>query len=113
METLIEKVFEQVKLYFMNEDTYDENKLMFIVTKDIQEFKSAGPYKNNETYYSTEERIAQDLLDNYFGDMIELIIFDYATIGAEGQTQHSENDISRHYVDRNKYFANICKCAIF
>lgn len=55
-----------------------------------------------------EDAIAEDVL-NYWGNIVNLTVYDYNQIGAEYQSTHNENSVNRTWVDRNKLFAGIDK----
>lgn len=46
-------------------------------------------------------------LDNHYATIIGVAEYDYNTIGAEGQTSHSENGVSRKFIERNKMFGDV------
>ena len=54
--------------------------------------------------------IAQDL-DRYYSQIRNLALYDYNSIGFEGESQHGEDSIQRTMVDRNTLFAGIIPLA--
>lgn len=50
--------------------------------------------------------IENDMRSNY-SNVRAIALFDYNQVGAEGQTQYSQDGVSVHYVDRNKLFHGI------
>lgn len=58
----------------------------------------------------TDEIIAQDL-DRYYSQIRNLALYDYNSIGFEGESQHGEDSIQRTMVDRNTLFAGIIPLA--
>lgn len=68
----------------------------------IREVKRA---RNYPKHYA-ESAIAEDL-ENYYSNIRSIALFDYNTIGAEGQSSSSENGTSRNFIDRDKLFGGI------
>lgn len=58
----------------------------------------------------TDGMIAQDL-DRYYSQIRNLALYDYNSIGFEGESQHSEDSIQRTMVDRKTLFAGIIPLA--
>lgn len=56
--------------------------------------------------YYEEDAIYEDVY-RYYTNIRNLALYDYSIIGASGQQSHSENGISRSFVDRNSYFKGI------
>lgn len=111
MSELEEKIIEELTVELSKDADFDSDVLAIKVKNAIREFKSARGYNSNIDYY-TEAMIEQDLMDNYYSDILGLALYDYNIIGGEGQTSHSEEDVSRHYVDRNSYFRSVVKIAL-
>lgn len=54
----------------------------------------------------TDEQIEKDLY-NYYSVIMDVARFDYNQLGAEGEQSHSENGISRSYVNRDDLFKGV------
>ena len=60
--------------------------------------------RNYEHSGMTDEEIEADL-NRYYTQCMNVARYDYNQLGAEGEDSHSENGISRKYVDRNKLWS--------
>lgn len=60
--------------------------------------------RNYENSGMTDWEIEQDL-NRYYTQCMNVARFDYNQVGAEGEESHSENGISRKYVDRGKLWS--------
>lgn len=85
-----------------SEPTFDSSVLLVKVENAIKEVKKARKYPS----YYTSEQIDADLQD-YYTNIRNLALYDYNTIGSEGQATHSENGISRSFVDRSTLFNGV------
>lgn len=54
----------------------------------------------------TDEEIGTDI-NRYYTQCMNVARYDYNQIGAEGEESHSENGISRKYIDRNKLWNGV------
>ena len=54
----------------------------------------------------TDEEIELDLY-HYYSNCMNVARYDYNQIGAEGEESHSENGISRKYVERGKLWSGV------
>lgn len=104
MEELIQELVEELTLEFNNEPTFSEDILRNKIKGAIREVKARRNY--GATSYK-DEKIAEDLSENFYSVIAELARYDYATIGAEGETSHSENGVSRQFVDRDKILGRV------
>lgn len=87
---------------FKNEETFDPDLLSDMVKDVIDEVKEARNYPSNYT----EQMINEDLYE-LKAKIKKIAIYDYSKDGADGETSHSENGISRSYTDRDKLFNGI------
>lgn len=55
----------------------------------------------------TEEDIEKDIAENYSNILVELVLFDYATEGAEFETTHNENGVNRTFVKRESILGKV------
>ena len=62
--------------------------------------------RNYKATSFNEHLIASDLY-NFYSIIHDVALYDYNKIGAEGESSHSENGISRHYVERDKLLGNV------
>lgn len=82
----------------------DTNTLNIIVKSVIREIIQIREYPESWD----EESIVADL-GNYYSTIMKVAEYDFNMMGAEGELSHSENGVSRNYVDRNTYFKNVYK----
>lgn len=62
--------------------------------------------RNYEQSGMTDEEIEADI-ENYYTQCMNVARYDYNQLGAEGEDTHSENGISRKYVDRGRLWAGV------
>lgn len=74
----------------------DEAKLLAKVKYAVREVKNRRSYPS----HFTDEAIENDL-QKLYSNIHDLALYDYNQIGAEGQTSHGENGISRTWKDRD------------
>lgn len=103
-----DELFADLSLEFSGESTFDENKLRAKIISAIREVKNARKYPRN---YTTEQ-IENDL-QNYYSNIRNIALYDYNKIGAEGESSHNENGVSRAYTERERLFAGIIPLAKF
>ena len=65
-----------------------------------------GKREYENSHYS-DSKILSELGTRYYSTITQLALYDYNQIGAEGQSQHSENSINRSWVERNKILSDV------
>lgn len=87
-----------------SEDTEAEDYKLLIAKLNaaIRAIKGARDYPKSYT----DKMIADDL-DNYYANILDLTIYEYNQIGAEGEISHNENGTSRTYKSRLECFAGV------
>ena len=105
---LINRVYESIKieLEITEGERFNPVLLRSKVENAYYEVKTARRYPISYT----EASIDRDL-ENYFSQIRAIALFDVNQIGAEGQTQYSQDGVSVHYVDRNRLFAGVLPIA--
>ena len=63
--------------------------------------------RNYEYSNYSDKQIEDDLTLHYYATITNLARFDYNQIGAEGQTKHDENSVSRTWADRDSLLRNV------
>lgn len=76
--------------------------ISLLVKKVVKEVIQRRNYPDS----MNDETILKDL-ENHYATIISVSEYDYNMIGAEGEELHTENGVSRRYVDRNKLFGNV------
>ena len=62
----------------------------------------------------SDEQIEADINDNYSHSVVDLVLYDYYTKGADYETSHNENGVSRSFINRDKILGKIIPfCNIF
>lgn len=99
---LQEELVADLTTELSGEPTFDSSILSQKIVNAIREVKRARKYP---TYY-TDEQINVDLYE-YYSNIRNIALYDYNQIGSEGESSHSENGISRAYVDRDRLFNGV------
>lgn len=89
-------------------ESVSTNALNIIVKTVVRELIQRREYPET----MTDDAILSDL-DNYYATILRVAEYDYNMIGAEGESQHSENGVARQYVDRDKFFSDVYKFVKF
>jgi len=85
---------------------FNASLLEIKVRNAIKEVKRARNYPSHYT-----EQMIDDDMERFYSQIRNIALYDYEQIGAENETSHSENNISRSFVDRDKLFAGILPLA--
>lgn len=62
--------------------------------------------RNYELSGMTDEEVEADI-ERYYTQCMNVSRYDYNQLGAEGEDSHSENGISRKYVERGRLWAGV------
>lgn len=81
---------------------FNSDLLTVKVKNAIKDVKRARNYPSSYT----DEMINADIV-RYYAQARAIALYDYNQVGAENEESHSENNISRSFLDRNKLFAGI------
>jgi len=84
-------------------ETVLENVLAIKVKAVVRELLSIRGYENSGM---TDEEIEADL-PRFYTQCMNVTRYDYNQVGAEGEETHSENGISRRYIERGKMWAGV------
>ena len=105
---VIEQIYESLKeeLEQTEGDMFNPVLLKSKVKGAYMAVKAARKYPMSYT----EAYIERDM-ENYYTQIREIALYDFNTIGAEGQTQFSQDGVSTHYVDRNSLFYGVLPIA--
>lgn len=102
MEPLIIEILEDLTTELGLVKETDKAVLTSKVKNAYREVKRTRNYQS----YHTQNFIDNDM-NNFYSNIRELALYDYNQEGAEGQTNHSENGISRVWKDRKECFNGI------
>ena len=107
--TVADMVISDLTTMYSDQPTFNADKIVVIVNKVVEEVVKARRYKEED--YS-DEQIEKDLL-NYKSQIYNLAEYDFSHFGAPHETEHSENSISRTWIERNKLFSGIIPLSKF
>ncbi len=107
--TVADMVISDLTTMYSDQPTFSDDKIAVIVNKVVEEVVKARRYR--EENYS-DEQIEKDLL-NYKSQIYNLAEYDFSHLGAPNETSHSENSISRTWIDRDKLFTGIIPLSHF
>lgn len=99
---LQEELIADLTIELQKEPTFDSSVLTQKVVNAIREVRKERKYPS---YYSSEQ-IDKDLYE-FYSNIRSIALYDYNKMGADGEQSHSENGISRSYVDRKSLFNGV------
>nr|WP_297001915.1 hypothetical protein [Prevotella sp.] len=108
-DNLADELFFDLQVELSNDEeggSFSEPLLKQKIKSAIREVRDKRRYPLGYT----DGMIAQDL-DRYYSQIRSLALYDYNSIGFEGESQHSEDSIQRTMVDRKTLFAGIIPLA--
>lgn len=100
--SLEDEIVEDLKAELSTDATFNEALLLSKVRNALREVKRVRKYPS----YYTGEQIQSDMYE-YFSNIRNIALYDYNLSGAEYETNHSENSVSRGFIDRNSLFGGI------
>lgn len=101
--TVADEVISELTTLYSDQPTFNAEKMQVIVSNVVDEIKMARNYVG--AGYS-DEQIIKDLY-KYKANIKKLAEYDFAQFGAPAEISHSENSVSRTWIERNKLFAGI------
>ena len=106
---LINQIYESLKieLEITEGERFNPDLLLSKVKSAYRAVQTVRKYPKSYT----EAMIERDM-ENYYSQVKDIAMFDFNQIGAEGQTQYSQDGVSVHYVDRDKLFYGILPIAV-
>lgn len=105
-ESVIKEVIEDLTTELQSDKDFSADKLAVKVKNVYREIVSRRNY-GVTSFAKNNDKIAEDLYNNYYHILVNASRYDYNQIGIEGEKSHIENDINRSYVERDKLFADI------
>ena len=103
MDELILEIVSDLTIELTTTDPmFDADILEVKVKSAVREVKNARNYPD----YYTDSQIASDL-EQFYAQIREIALYDYNQIGIEFQSNHTEADTQRTYIDRYKLFKGI------
>lgn len=98
------EIVSDLTLELNSEPTFNAGVLAVKVKLAVRDVIGRRNYKASTW---NEQRILDDLYSNYYSTITNLARYDYNMIGAEGESSHSENGVSRSYVDRDSLLKGV------
>lgn len=86
----------------ITDPNFNSTLLTSKVNNAVKDVKRARNYPSSYT----DEMIDTDIV-RFYTQARAIALYDYNQVGAENEESHSENNISRSFLDRNKLFAGI------
>ena len=101
---LQEMIVTDLTAQLRGEDSFKESALNAKVKTAILDVMGKREYGNS---HYTDDKILDELGTRFYSTITRLALYDYNQMGAEGQTQHSENSINRSWSERNKILSDV------
>lgn len=99
MEEIIEDLTEELK----NDPSFNSAVLKNKVKAAVRELRTKRNYIDS---HMSEAQIDEDMM-NYYSVILNVARYDYNQIGAEGETSHTENGITRSYERRDELWKGV------
>lgn len=100
----LQEVVEELTVELNGQPTFNHDILELKVKDAYRKVKSRKCYQNTS---KTNEQIIKDLYDKHLQDIKDLARYNFATMGADFETSHSENGISRIWRTEDEILGNI------
>lgn len=101
---LEQEIIAELTIELQNQPTFNAEILAIKVRDAYRKVRRRKLYEN--TSFS-EEQIEKDLYDKHFQDIKDVAKYNFATMGADFQTSHSENSVSRVWRTEDEILGNI------
>ena len=101
---LQEQIVSEVTSLLNSEESFNSVALNAKVKVAILDVMGRREYGNS---HYTDAKILDELGVRYYSTITRLALYDYNQIGAEGQSQHSENSINRSWTERDKILSDV------
>lgn len=101
---LKEEIIAELTVELQNQPTFNAEILAIKVRDAYRKVRSKKCYQN--TSY-TEKQIEKDLYDKHYQDIKDVAKYNFAIMGADFQTSHSENSVSRTWRTEDEIMGNI------
>lgn len=98
-----QEIIAELTIELQGQHTFNLDVLTVKVRNAIREVKTKRNY--SATSY-TDTQIEEDLYD-YYSVIKNVALYDFAQLGAPFENSHSENSVSRSWVDRDDLFKSV------
>lgn len=107
MEELIASIIEDLTIELsLTDANFNSDLLTAKVKSATREVKNIRKYPSSYTQIMIDEDMQE-----FYSTIRDVALYDYNTVGAEFQTLHNENSVSRTWVDRDKLFNRVIPLA--
>lgn len=103
-DRLIDEITEELKIELEGEPSFNAAVLRNKVKDAYRKVRGRKCYENTS---KTEDGIIDDLYAKHYQDIKDVALYNFAKIGGDFETSHSENSISRSWVSENEVLGNI------
>lgn len=97
------EILDDLTREFCGEENFKQGVLAVKIKLAVREIISKRNYKASTW---SDDKILEDLY-NYYATISNLARFDYNQLGAEGESSHTENGVSRTYVTRDSLLKDV------
>lgn len=106
---MIEEIIDELKteLLVTEGDKFNETLLKSKVKSAYRAVQTARRYPLSYT-----EAMIESDMKKYYTQVHDIALYDYNQIGAEGQTQYTQDGVTVHYLERNKLFYGVLPIAL-
>lgn len=104
---IADEVIDMLTTLYSDQPTFNADKVRVIVANVVEEVIQARNYRN---VGYTDEQIANDL-KRYKSQIKNIAEYDFSHFGAPYEIGHSENSVSRTWIERNKLFSGVVSLA--
>lgn len=98
------KIFSELSAQLEGEENFNHAALNAKIKLAILDVMGRREYGNS---HYTDDKILNELGVRYYSTITRLALYDYNQMGAEGQSQHSENSINRSWGERDKILSDV------
>lgn len=104
VEALENEIITELTTELQGQPTFNADVLAIKVKDAYRKVRSRKCYEN--TSFS-EEKIDEDLYNKHYQDIKDVAKYNFATMGADFETSHSENSVSRSWRTEDEVLGNI------
>lgn len=97
-------IVSDLTLELKGEESFNATVLAQKVKLAILDVMARRDYGNS---HYTDTKILEELSTRYYSVITDLARYDYNQVGAEGESSHIENSVSRTYRDRDRLLASV------
>ena len=107
LDELEAEVISELTVELREDDNFSDTILAGKVRQAIREVKRARRYPS----YYTDDMISADM-EAFESNVYNIALYEYNQVGMDSQKSHSENGVSRTFVDKPELFAGIIPLAV-